>query len=786
MDLDPQRGPFFGSARQRWWAGILFGFWSVSLGCVSLDNPASVQRLARVASIGTSETVVLKRVRPTPLEQMKRMLYQRPPDPSPRNQQILRRYALLKTFQKDRTEAIDRLWELSEVEDNAELVASVSLLSLGEAQHHQRYARTQAALDWYVMSLVSAGNYLWSPRLSHTRNPYDPNFAEVTAAYNESLEHVLRYLRVERGFRGEKPELISTRLFDLNLDCQILGHWDEQEFEKLEFVSDFDIQGLTNHHRQYGLGVPLIAIRAERTNSPSPSEKFYPPNLTLPVTAFLRLPLDARVYGAGRPKIRASIEMIDPLRQSTIRVGQYESPLATDLTAPLAYYLNDPLYRSNLLATASLLNADLGREIRGLYMLEPYDPAKIPVVMVHGFWSSATTWTEMFNDLRANPVLNQRYQFWFYMYPTGQPFWVSAKQMREDLAEVRQTLDPQRQSLALDQMVLVGHSMGGLISYLQTIDSGDHFWRLLSEEPFESLRGDPQAIAELQSTLFFTPNPDIKRVVTMAVPFQGSDFANPTTRWLGRSLLKLPQLLVKGNTDLVKENPNFFRDADLLTIETSIDSLASDSPFFVALNQARPAPWTRYHNLIGRYQPSNAYQRWQQSYWGEGDGVVDVESAQFPYAHSSDEVDGRHMTIHQSARSIWVVRQVLLQHLAEVGTQQVPNDYFQPGPLLASDSKSPLGKSPRENSSQGQALRESSTQDRFLRSASWEPPPPRDSPRRRLLTSEPGTPAALKSESLAQESAVRPESSAQAIAGHAAEGPGPKFMPAIFKGELPR
>jgi hypothetical protein len=141
--------------------------------------------------------------------------------------------------------------------------------------------------------------------------------------------------------------------------------------------------------------------------------------------------------------------------------------------------------------------------------------------------------------------------------------------------------------------------------------------------------------------------------------------------------------LVKGNTDLIKENPDFFKDADLLTIETSIDSLASDSPFFVALNKARPAPWTRYHNLIGRYQPSSVYERWQQSYWGEGDGVVDVESAQFPYAHSADEVDGRHMTIHQSAKSIWVVRQVLLQHLAEVGTQQVPDYYVQPGPLLA-------------------------------------------------------------------------------------------------------
>ncbi len=668
---------------------------SNNTGCVSLDNPASIQRLARVASIGTSETVKLKRVRPTPIEQIKRFVYPLPPEPSARNQQILRRYALQKQFQTDRTGVIDRLWELSEVEENADLVACVSLLSLAEAQHHARYSRSQAALDWYVLSLVSGCNYLWSPRYEATRNPYDPNFSDVTAAYNQSLEQVLRFLKTKRQFRGETPEVIATRLFDLKLDCDILGHWDKQEFEKMEFVSDFDIQGLTNHHRQYGLGVPLIAVRAQRKENQSPSERYYPPNLTFPVTAFLRLPTETRIFNTQlspnqKPQINAVLEMIDPLRQSKVWVNNRESPLATDLTAPLAYYLNDPIYRSNLLAHVSLINSELGDEVRGLYMLEPYDPAKIPVVMVHGFWSSAITWTEMFNDLRANPLINQRYQFWFYMYPTGQPFWISAKQMREDLAEVHETLDPQRQSLALDQMVLVGHSMGGLISYLQTVDSGDQIWRLLSDQPFEDLQGDPAVIEDLRKTLFFTPNPQVKRVVTMAMPYQGSDIANPTTRWLGRSLFKLPQLLIKGNSELVKQNPGLFRNEDLLTIDTSVDSLASDSPFFVALNQVRPAPWTRYHNIYGRYQPANAYERWEQYVWGEGDGVVDVENAQFPYAHSTDEVDGRHMTIHHSAKSIWIVRQVLLQHLADSAPPQRRESRFgTPSMLAESPTQSP-------------------------------------------------------------------------------------------------
>ena len=67
----------------------------------------------------------------------------------------------------------------------------------------------------------------------------------------------------------------------------------------------------------------------------------------------------------------------------------------------------------------------------------------------------------MFNDLRANVDVRQNYQFWFYLYPTGQPFWTSAAQMREGLARMRQQLDPQRREPALDQMVLVSRFRSG-------------------------------------------------------------------------------------------------------------------------------------------------------------------------------------------------------------------------------------------------------------------------------------------------------------------------------------
>ena len=111
------------------------------------------------------------------------------------------------------------------------------------------------------------------------------------------------------------------------------------------------------------------------------------------------------------------LELYDPLVSSDIMLGGRRVPLETDLSTPLAYLLNDP--RLEIAATIGLLHPDQSQKTRGLYMLEPYEPGKIPVLMVHGLWSSPLTWMEMFNDLRSNPEIRQNYQFWFYEYPSG-------------------------------------------------------------------------------------------------------------------------------------------------------------------------------------------------------------------------------------------------------------------------------------------------------------------------------------------------------------------------------
>src|SRR6185369_4353754 len=121
---------------------------------------------------------------------------------------------------------------------------------------------------------------------------------------------------------------------------------------------------------------------------------------------------------------RAVIELYDPLDTPQIACGKRKLPLESDLSTPLAYFLDNPDFNDSGLSTTGLLFPGVAHKLSGVYMLEPYDPQKIPVLFVHGLWSSPITWMEMFNDLRSQPEIRARYQFWFYFYPTGQPFWL--------------------------------------------------------------------------------------------------------------------------------------------------------------------------------------------------------------------------------------------------------------------------------------------------------------------------------------------------------------------------
>jgi pimeloyl-ACP methyl ester carboxylesterase len=582
------------------------------------------------------------------------------PRPTPRTLQLLRRYDLVGAQEDKPQVALASLQKEITSDPSPDNICSYAELAYLEGQRLQRAGKPKDALEYYGAAVAHAYWFLLDPNLDRFRNPYDPQFRRACDLYNESLEAAMRLVVKESRLLPGESYVIQAGKKQFHIEVVLRGPWHPEDLGRLEFVSDYEIQGgLTNHHHTYGLGVPLIAVR-NKHESPEPAERYYPPGLCFPVTAFLRVEDQQPQQSADVH--RCVLELYDPLYSSEISVCNRLVPLETDLSTPLAYFLDNPAFREQDIATVGLLNPSHAEGIKGLYMVEPYDPNRIPVVMVHGLWSSPTTWMEMFNDLRGFPDIRSRCQFWFFLYPSGQPFWTSAAQLRETLAEVREVLDPPHRNPNLDQMVLVGHSMGGLVSRMQTLESGDDFWRVLSDNPIEELQSTPEDRARLAKAFYFHPNPSVKRVVTLGTPHRGSDFANDYTRELSRRLITLPEMMLELGNKITRENPGYFRRTDVLTMNTSIDSLSPDCPIFPVLLGAERASGVRYHNVVGVV----ASKSWLGRVSEEGDGVVSYHSAHLDDAASELVVEADHLGVHRHPLAVLEVRRILNEHLRTI------------------------------------------------------------------------------------------------------------------------
>ena len=590
----------------------------------------------------SSQFVVLRKMPANPLSEPLQLFSRRGPQPTERTVQLLRRYDLPEELDQDTRQLKSQLQQLNQQEPAAEKVYALTELAYIRGHRFESEKDVGKALEEYGEAVASAYTYLLDSQFDWERNPYDPQFRRACDLYNGALEQVLRILKERGELRpGHSCKVASDRkTYDIKVVLR--GNWQAEDFARFEFVSDYEIDGLTNHYRTFGLGVPLIAIRRPHDDEDGKdndvARKYYPPQLAFPVTALLRVLTDDETRSQGEEVTsspRCVLELYDPMVTPNIFVAGRRVPLETDLSTPLAYFLDQPAYDAQQIATIGLLRPDTAQQMRGVYMVEPYDPNKIPVMMVHGLWASPLTWMEMFNDLRGLPEIRQHCQFWFYMYPTGQPFWVSAAQMRSDLKAMRNDLDPLRQTVALDQMVLVGHSMGGLVSKLQTLESGDDFWQIATDRPFDQLEASDDARRALAETFFFDPNHSIRRVITIGTPHRGSEFSNSTTQLLGRVLIEMPSKIVRNRNHLFRDNPEYFQDTHLLTIDTSIESLAPDSPMLPVVLAGRSAPHVEYHNIVGVLSDDTMI----GSFSANGDGVVNFSSSHLDNVSSEQVVD---------------------------------------------------------------------------------------------------------------------------------------------------
>ncbi|MDG3005612.1 esterase/lipase family protein [Paludisphaera mucosa] len=296
-------------------------------------------------------------------------------------------------------------------------------------------------------------------------------------------------------------------------------------------------------------------------------------------------------------------------------------------------------------------------ESTGLSILKPYEKGKIPVVLVHGLWASPWSWDRMIRTLESDPAIDGAFQFWTYGYSTGDPLPYSASKLRAVLDQARGQFDPDRSDPAFSRLVLVGHSMGGLMSWMQITASDRALWRGVTDRSFEELRGRQDDVEMTRQCFFFEPRTEIARAVLIATPHLGSRIDHGSIRQLGSRLVRLPDPLTSCHRRLLAANPpDFFKGRFSTHVPTSVDELAWRDPMITAVASLKPRAGVRIHSII----PTLSGQAGPH----ETDGVVPYESAHLEKAESETVLKAGHLC-QDHPRVAEEVRRILMEHVAD-------------------------------------------------------------------------------------------------------------------------
>ena len=215
--------------------------------------------------------------------------------------------------------------------------------------------------------------------------------------------------------------------------------------------------------------------------------------------------------------------------------------------------------------------------------------------------------------------------------------------------------DPNGTNALLRQMVVIGHSQGGLLTKGTAVDSSDRIWRVLNTNRLENLKMTDDQRAQIRRLLFLKPLPFVSRVVFIATPHRGSYLAGSFVRRWAARLVSLPGALVSSGTDLLRVSQGSDTGKFLNgRVPPSLDGMSSKNPGLLAMAELPVGPPIKSHSIVA-VQGNGDYHEGR-------DGLVKYSSAHVDYAESEFIVRSFHTCLDHPA-TIKEVRRILHEHL---------------------------------------------------------------------------------------------------------------------------
>ena len=572
--------------------------------------------------------------------------------PSENTRTTLRSKGLLASFEKDPVGTIDALHAIViRGQGGRRDVYALAELSL-------MYADKTKSQPYYLAAAAYAWSFLFPKGADEAPSRFDDRTRVATEIYNRAIVGAF----TARDGRLSLESGIYTLPFgevEVRLEKNALV-WDGRQLVDIEPLGNLEVHGLLNTYRHAGLGAPLGA-RAVLQGKEAEGD-LVAARVRLPITALLRFEDARKDLKSGR--LHARLEIYTQSDAESITIDGEQIPLQYEPTAALARSFQEaPFWEHEIWGFFG--HAAPGEEFPLLRAATPHRKGSMPVVFVHGTASSPGRWADMLNDLWSQSWVREHYEPWVFMYDTGNPVPYSAMLLRDKVDQaVAKIESTQGYDPCLHQIVMIGHSQGGLLVKLAVIDSGDKLWKTVAKKPLDELKVSDESKELLGKSLFIHPLPEVKRVIFISTPHRGSYQAGGRIASWVAGFIKMPGQLLGLAQDLVTLDTDSLVNKTAITgVPTSIQGMNPNNPFLKTLVEIPPAPGVAAHSIIpvlGGPPPDL-----------QNDGVVEYKSAHIDGVESELVVFSSGHSTQPRPETIEEVRRILAVHADAVAASGV-------------------------------------------------------------------------------------------------------------------
>ncbi len=547
----------------------------------------------------------------------------------------------------------------------AELWMQQALALTPKARMDEPVALSDAAFDAWLEAARYSYAYLFFSGRTPAERALEDRLTQVRDYYNHAAQQaasaVFQHARARalQGADYRSPVQVDRWTIRSDFDRLQLSGIPRQ----LVSAASVSFAGLRSSYRRDGFGAELVAVMeapsrvASAVEAPdAPASAVFSEMPAINVTAVLRF--DGKTLDEVLATRDIILEGWSPETATTIPLEGQQVPLAANFTAAYGLWMAQSGFATESLRT--LFGRGEGIHEPHIYLMQPYDPDRRIIFMLHGLASSPEAWVNLANEIMGDPEMRRHYQVWSVYYPTNAPIALNRYTVGNALNQTLDHFDPKRTAAATHDMVFIGHSMGGVIARLMLSESGDSLWNDAVER--FNLRGERlrRVEARLGPLVRFSPQPDVGRAIFIASPHRGTRVAGDRLGRLIGKLVRLP-LTILGKFEEVflalQDDAEPGGKPKAPRIGTSIDNLKADDPFIRAASALPMAPGLKYHSIIARRKPEGALA-------DSDDGLVPYWSAHLEGALSEKVIVSGH-SVQETPEAVLEVRRILREDLRE-------------------------------------------------------------------------------------------------------------------------